>query len=154
AGLLGFQVIAFWVETATLKRYAGALPASPLAPVPSKLHQLVAQHFLVLFLLTAALTATALGEEKAKGTLADLFTTALTTAEIVAGKLLARSLRALAIPIAGLPILCAVGTYAGVPPLFFVALLIISVFVVLGLGAIGMTAAVTCKSTSAAVLVT
>jgi hypothetical protein len=154
AGLLAWQAAVFWIEATSAARSAGPLPPAPIVPLPSKVQQLVVQHFVVLFLLTPALTASALGEEKAKGTLADLFTTALTSVEIVAGKLLARSLRALQVALAGFPILCAVGSYSGLPPLFFVALFVVSVLVVLGLGAVGLLMAVTSRYTSGAILAT
>src|SRR5581483_5953657 len=98
----------------------------------AKLHGLIAQHFALLFLITPALTATAFSEDKAKGILADLFTTAVTSTEIVLGKLLGRSLRAVEVVLYGLPVLCAAGAYAGLPLVFFLALLFVTLLVVLG----------------------
>src|SRR5262249_41080914 len=70
AGLLGFQALVYWIEATRAARFAGPVLAPPIVPLPSKVQEFVAQHFVVLFLLTPALTASALGEEKAKGTLA------------------------------------------------------------------------------------
>jgi hypothetical protein len=154
AAFLGLQTV-FALGTLVIE---GGQPSGPDAfdmPLLSRrIGALVAQHFAVLLLLTPALTATAFSEEKAKRTLEDLFTTALTSADILLGKYLARSLRALEVLLAGLPVLCAAGASAGLPLLFFVALLIVTVLMVLGVSALGMVAAVESKSPSGPVLAT
>jgi ABC-type transport system involved in multi-copper enzyme maturation permease subunit len=153
AGLLGFQMLIAWHAAFTADRFLE--PFAPPAQVfPEKMLQFVAWHFFLLFLLTPALTATALGEEKARGTLADLFTTHLTPTEIVGGKLAARSLRVAEMFLPPLPILFVLGGYAGLPLLFFVALVVVSLFVILGVGAVGLLCAVESKHTSGALLAT
>lgn len=154
AGLLGFQVLVAWHDATTVNYFRGVLRMGPAEIIPSKMHQFVVQHFLVLFLLTPALTATAFGEEKAKGTLAHLFTTQLTSVEIVGGKLAARSLRVAGMVLPSLPILFVVGGYSGLPLQFFVALVLVSLLVILGLGAVGLLCAVESKHTSGALLAT
>jgi ABC-type transport system involved in multi-copper enzyme maturation permease subunit len=151
AALLAFIVVVVWHDALPAQRSLQPFDV-PALLIPGRVRQVIDQHFLVLFLLTPALTATSFGEEKAKGTLADLFTTSLTSLEIVGGKLVARSLQVVSILLPSLPILFIVGGYAGVPVTFFAALLIVSLLVVVGLGAVGVLCAVVCKHTSAAIL--
>jgi ABC-type Na+ efflux pump permease subunit len=154
AALLSTEALFFWLAASTTKYQRGDVPPPAIVEFSSKMQEVVAQHFLVLLLLTPALTASALGEDKARGTLADLFTTALTSTEIVAGKLLPRSLGVLEVILPSLPILFLVGGYAGLSLHFFAALLLVSLLVVLGVGAIGLFCAVESKHTSGALVAT
>jgi ABC-type transport system involved in multi-copper enzyme maturation permease subunit len=151
AGLLGLEILVAWLDT-----MGGGRVYEPrrLFLSYAKLHGLIAQHFALLFLITPALTATAFSEDKAKGILADLFTTALTSTEIVLGKLLGRSLRAVEVALYGLPVLCAAGAYVGLPPVFFAELLFVTLLVVLGVSAVGLVSAAMAKHASGAVLTT
>jgi ABC-type transport system involved in multi-copper enzyme maturation permease subunit len=151
AVFLAVQSLVTWPGGSLTDRSRGPV-LSPAAVFPSQVERSVVQHFLLLFLLTPALTASALGEEKAKGTLADLFTTSLTSAEILGGKLLVRSLRAAEVILPSLPILVVVGGYSGMPLSAFAALLLVSLLVIVGVGAIGLLCAVESKYTSGALL--
>jgi len=153
AGLLALEALVSWWAT-SLTNFSGEPVLTPAVFFPSLVQQFVVQHFFVLFLLTPALTASALGEEKAKGTLADLFTTELTSTEIVGGKLLARSLRVAEMILPSLPILFIVGGFSGLPPTFFAALVLVSLVVILGVGSLGLLCAVESKYTSGALLAT
>ncbi len=153
AALLAFQAALspWWGGGAQSWSAASLLPtAGPR--LPTRLPGLVGQHFVLLLLLAPAVTATAFSGERARGTLPDLLTTALTSAEIVLGKLLARLLRVLEVSLAGLPVLCAAGSYADLPPIFFVALLLITLLVALGVSAVGLLVAVWSRQASGAVL--
>ncbi len=152
AGLLGMQVLMSWVDV--VKREPSRLTA--LRPqvflLPSGSSGLAAQHFVVLFLLTPALAAPAFSEEKAKGILTDLFTTALTSWDIVLGKLLGRSLRSLQVLLAGLPVLWAVAGHAGLSLAFCAALLLLTLLAVVAVTALALAAAVGSRHASGAVL--
>jgi ABC-type transport system involved in multi-copper enzyme maturation permease subunit len=151
AVFLAVQTLVTWPGGSLTDRSRGPV-LTPAAVFPSQVERSVVQHFLLLFLLTPALTASALGEEKAKGTLADLFTTSLTSAEILGGKLMVHSLRAAEIVLPSLPILVVVGGYSGIPLSAFAALLLMSLLVVLGVGALGLLCAVASKHSSGALL--
>jgi hypothetical protein len=154
AGLLAFQVaLSPWWDGGRSWSAASLLPAAG-PRLPTRLPGLVSQHFVLVLLLTPAVTATAFSGERAKGTLPDLLTTSLTSAEIVLGKLLARLLRVLEVSLAGLPILCAAGSYADLPPVFFAALLLVTLLVALGASAMDLLVAVWNRQASGAVLAT
>jgi hypothetical protein len=151
AVFLAVQTLVTWPGGSLTDRSRGPV-LSPAAVFPSQLERSVVQHFLLLFLITPALTASALSEEKAKGMLLDLFTTSLTSAEILGGKLLVRSVRAAEVVLPSLPILVVVGGYSGMPLAAFAALLLVSLLVIVGLGALGLLCAVEDKHTSGALL--
>jgi hypothetical protein len=151
AALLAAQILFNWLDT---MGHASGVVLRPTFLSSGRLHALFVEYFAFLLLITPALAATAFSEDKAKGILADLFTTALTSTEIVLGKLLARSLRALEVVLPCLPVLCAAGAYAGLPLVFFVALLWVTVLVVLGVSAVGLAAAVAARHASGAVFTT
>jgi hypothetical protein len=155
AGLLAFQVaLAFW-EGGTAASWPPASPVLPgAAAMPRGFTGLLGQHFLVLLLLTPAVTATAFSSERAKRTLGQLLTTALTSADIVLGKLLARLLRLLEVLLAGLPVLCIAGGYADLPPAFLAALLALTILIALSAAAVGLVVAAWSKQASSAVLLT
>jgi ABC-type transport system involved in multi-copper enzyme maturation permease subunit len=151
AVFLAVQTLVTWPSGSLTDRSRGPV-LSPATVFPSQVERSVVQHFLLLFLLTPALTASALSEEKAKGMLTDLFTTSLTSAEILGGKLLVRSMRAAEVVLPSLPILLVVGGYSGMPLAAFAALLLVSLLVILGVGALGLLCAVEDKHTSGALL--
>ncbi|HEX5272096.1 MAG TPA: hypothetical protein VFW33_16480, partial [Gemmataceae bacterium] len=152
AFFLGFQSVMAWYEHGLSSRSTGRFVLTPAVVFAEQVERSLGQHFVVLMLLTPALTASALAEEKANGTLADLFTTALTPGDILGGKWLARSLRVAEVILPSLPILVAVATYAGVPLSCLCALLGLSLLVILGVGAVGLMWAVASKHASGALL--
>jgi hypothetical protein len=127
-------------------------PHSGMIYLAGRLPALFAQHLVVLFLLTPALAATSLSEEKARGILPDLFTTAVTATQVVLGKVLGRSLRALQVLLTGLPVLLIAGAFIGLTPLFFVVLLFLTILLVVAVAALSVLAAVVSRHTSGAVL--
>ncbi|HEX5270515.1 MAG TPA: ABC transporter permease subunit, partial [Gemmataceae bacterium] len=85
------------------------LPGGCLLPTQAyttPAEMLIGQQFLLLLLAVPALSAGAITEEKARGTLAELLMSALTPWRIVAGKFLARSAVVATVSLAGLPLLC------------------------------------------------
>jgi hypothetical protein len=155
AGLLALQVaLAFW-EGGAARPWSAPSPLSPGGTAPAGgFAGLVGQHFLALLLLTPAVTATAFSSERAKGTLGQLLTTALTSAEVVLGKLLARLLRLLEVLLAGLPVLCVAGGYADLPVVFFAALLALTALIAVSAASVGLVVAAWSKQASSGVLLT
>ncbi len=79
-------------------------------------HYFITVQFVVVALLTPALTAGALAEEKDRGTLEYLFTTDLCSHEIVLGKLASRLAVVLLLALTGLPVLSLLLILGGVDP--------------------------------------
>src|SRR5262245_22953125 len=80
--------------------------------VTSFLAAFVLQEFLFVFTVTPTFTAGTISDEKHRGTLAELLTTGVTPAEILAGKLLGQSLRLVELLVLGLPLLGFIGGWA------------------------------------------
>ena len=112
----------------------------------------VIQLLLFLALETPVLTAGAITDEKTRGTLQYLLTTDLQSWHIIVGKMLARVFQ-LSIPaIAGLPLFCFLGPFAGVGPLALLALAGVTLLTVFTLAAASLLASVWCRQTRDAVL--
>ncbi|MCC6420477.1 MAG: ABC transporter permease subunit [Gemmataceae bacterium] len=118
----------------------------------SYLELFLAQHFLLLLLVTPTMTAGAIADEKTRGTLQYLLTTALRPWEILVGKLLARSCQVLLLALTGLPLLCFLGVFGGLDLGMLLAVALVSVALVLGVGAASLLASVWCRNTRDAVL--
>jgi ABC-type transport system involved in multi-copper enzyme maturation permease subunit len=112
----------------------------------------VGQHFFLLLLVTPALVAGAITDEKARGTLQYLLTANLGPGEIVAGKFLGRLSQVLALALPVLPLACFFGAFGGVDPDLLLTLVISTVAVAAGLAATGVLASVWCRHTRDAVL--
>ncbi len=128
--------------------------SSALAVYGSFLDQFTDQHFLYLLVLTPALTAGAIADDKLRGTLDHLLTTCLHPIEIVLGKLLARICQLLVFALVALPIVAFFGVIADRTLPFALTLLAASAIVIAGTAALGMLASVWCQRTRDAVLVT
>ncbi|MCI0681018.1 MAG: ABC transporter permease [Gemmataceae bacterium] len=113
--------------------------------------RLVIFHFGLIALLTPALAGGAITEEKTSGTLQYLLTAHLSAWEIVFGKLLARTYQLVLMSLAGLPLVCWFSGFGGVGALPL-ALLILSLAMILGLGAAAILASVWSRQTRQAVL--
>ncbi len=111
-------------------------------------------HLACLLLLTPALAAGAITDEKTSGTLIGLLTSNLRPAEIVLGKTAARATQAFAVALAGLPLAAFFGTLGSGAPWFAPALLAVSAVVVVAVASVSLLASVWCRRTRDAVLVT
>jgi ABC-type multidrug transport system permease subunit len=112
---------------------------------------LVQQLFLVL-LATPALTAGAITDEKATGTLQYLFAADLTPWEIVVGKLLGRVAQVAVLSVCALPFLAFVGVFAGVPLPLLAAVVVVLFLPAFTVGAVSLLASVWSRQTRDAVL--
>ncbi len=115
-------------------------------------HTFAAQHFILLLILTPALTAGAVTDEKLRGTLDYLLTTCLHPAEIVLGKLLARACQLLVLSLVALPLVCFFGVIVDLPLANVAALYVASAVVIVSTTALSMLASVWCHRTRDAVL--
>jgi ABC-type transport system involved in multi-copper enzyme maturation permease subunit len=112
----------------------------------------VIQHFILLVLVTPALAAGAITDEKASGTLQYLLTTNLTPGEIIADKFLSRLAQALFLLLPGLPLVCFLAVFGGADFGLFVELVAASILVGAGTAAASLLASVWCRHTRDAVL--
>ncbi len=114
---------------------------------------LLAQEFMLLVLVTPAFAAGAVTDEKTRGTLQTLFTTHLSSAAIVLGKLCARAAQVGVIGLTPLPLIAVLGPYAGVTPEFLLVLFAVMALLLFGLSALSILASVWARQTRTAVLV-
>jgi ABC-type transport system involved in multi-copper enzyme maturation permease subunit len=113
---------------------------------------LLVQHFLVLLLAVPTLTAGAVTDEKARGTLQYLLTADLRPWELLLGKLLARSWLVLSLTLPVLPMLAFFGTLGGLDLGRLLALLLATLALVFGLASASLLASALCRHTRDAVL--
>jgi ABC-type transport system involved in multi-copper enzyme maturation permease subunit len=113
-----------------------------------------AQHFFYLFVLTPALTAGAIADEKMRGTLDYLLTSCLNPAEIVLGKLCARVCQILVLTLVALPLVAFFGVISDLNAPYVAALFASSAVVVVGTASLSLLASVWCRRTRDAVLCT
>jgi len=111
----------------------------------------VVVHFALLALLTPALVAGAITEEKTSGTLQYLLTAYLRPPEIVLGKFLARIFHLVLMSLAGLPVIALFSGFGGVGELPL-AILALSLALIFGLAAASLLASVWCRLTRDAIL--
>src|SRR5262249_41618793 len=111
----------------------------------------VVVHFALLALLTPALVAGAITEEKTSGTLQYLLTAYLRPPEIVLGKFLARIFHLVLMSLAGLPVIALFSGFGGVGELPL-AILALSLALIFGLAAASILASVWCRLTRDAIL--
>ncbi len=112
----------------------------------------VVQQLILMVLAVPALAASAITDEKTRGTLQYLLTTELTPGQILVGKLLARSAQVLVLALTGLPLFCFLGVIGGVEPLALFAVGAITVVPLLALASATLLASVWCRQTREAVL--
>jgi ABC-type transport system involved in multi-copper enzyme maturation permease subunit len=124
-----FPLQPFW-ETPSLRlQERSPAPANELARLALRFVRALLQvQSLAIFVLTPAYLAPAIAEEKQRGTLDLLFTTHLSDREIIAGKLLARTVHLGGVLLAGMPLLALVQLWGGVD-----ARLLVAAFVTTGL---------------------
>jgi ABC-type transport system involved in multi-copper enzyme maturation permease subunit len=112
----------------------------------------VNQQFLFLVLVTPAVLAGAVADEKSKGTLQYLIVADLTVGEILLGKLCARAALIGSLALLPLPFLCLAAPFAGLDGLGLLILAGCTASVILCLGALGLLASVWSKQTRNAVV--
>jgi ABC-type transport system involved in multi-copper enzyme maturation permease subunit len=112
----------------------------------------IPQHFILLLLVTPAFVASAVTEEKTKGTLQYLLTTDLAPVHIIAGKLVGRIVQVSTLALTGLPLLALLGALSGVEPALLFGLVVTTVFVAAGVASATFLAAVWARQTRDAVL--
>jgi ABC-type transport system involved in multi-copper enzyme maturation permease subunit len=112
----------------------------------------VVQQLILLVLITPVLTAGAITDEKTRGTLQYLFTTDLLSWHIILGKLLGRLAQVGILVLTGLPLLCFLGTFAGVQPIALISLAAVTALPLLALGSASILASVWCRQTRDAVI--
>ncbi len=127
--------------------------SSALAVYGSFFDTFTTQHFFYLFLLTPALAAAAVGDEKVRGTLDALLTTCLRPADIVLGFLLSRTAQVFSVVLVALPIVCFFGVMGDLNLDYAAALLAASAVLILALAALGILAGALCRQTRDAVVV-
>jgi ABC-type transport system involved in multi-copper enzyme maturation permease subunit len=158
-GWLGIQFIVF--AALFLIRFLDNLawPAgwagnpSPLSALThSFLVLLVVQQALLLVLAVPVFAAGAVTEEKTRGTLQNLLTTALTPWEVCTGKLLGQLVRVLDLSLPGWLLLSFVGALDGLQPGQLLALVGGLLAPLPALGAAGLLASVWCRRTANAAL--
>jgi ABC-type transport system involved in multi-copper enzyme maturation permease subunit len=110
------------------------------------------QQFLLVLLGMPALAAAAITEEKTRGTLQELLTTDLTSAEIVLGKLLGQVARVVDLSMPGWLLLCFLGALGGLDPQTFLTVAAGVLAPLPALATAGLLASVWCRKTSNAVL--
>jgi ABC-type transport system involved in multi-copper enzyme maturation permease subunit len=115
-------------------------------------YSILGMQTIAIFVLTPAYLASAVAEEKERGTLELLFTTHVSDREIVLGKLAARLTHLGAILLAGVPLLVLTQLWGGVEIRLLLAALAATVLNLLSVGAICMFCSVQCRSVLAAVL--
>jgi ABC-type transport system involved in multi-copper enzyme maturation permease subunit len=112
----------------------------------------IPQHFILLALVTPAFVASAVTEEKTRGTLQYLLTTDLAPIHIITGKLLARVAQVCVLAAAGLPLLALLGAIGGVEPALLVGLVVMTVYVACGVASATFLTAAWTRQTRDAVL--
>jgi ABC-type transport system involved in multi-copper enzyme maturation permease subunit len=112
----------------------------------------IPQHFILLALVTPAFVASAITEEKTRGTLQYLLVSDLAPIHIIAGKLIGRIIQVCVLSLAGLPLFAFLGVLGGVEPPLLFGLLLVTVYVAAGVASATFLAAVWCRQTRDAVI--
>jgi ABC-type transport system involved in multi-copper enzyme maturation permease subunit len=110
------------------------------------------QQYLLIFLVTPALVAGAVTDEKERGTLQLLYSAGMTSAEIALGKWLGRSVMVANILVAGVPFLLGVGSFADMNSGWLLLILVQLIATIAGVAALSLLASVWSRHTRDAVL--
>src|SRR5437879_1404902 len=108
-GWLALQLLFYFMDYDNNRRTRDWRPADVAALARHLLDLVVAQHFVLLVLVTPAFAAGAVTDEKTRGTLEHLLTSQLGPPAIVIGKLLARAAQVGLLALAALPVVALVG---------------------------------------------
>ncbi len=147
--VLGFIVLVYAYE---YQRRNSSWPTSFGDYAEPFVQFLLTLQFLLIILATPAYTAGAITDEKSRGTLQYLFTAGVTTWEILLGKLFGRAAHVGQLALTALPILCFLGVFAGVGPLYLLMFFAALAMPLVAAGAAGLLASVWCRTTRDAVL--
>jgi ABC-type transport system involved in multi-copper enzyme maturation permease subunit len=152
AGWLVLQVFWFLFQYGVTSLATGT--PTPATAVVSAwfVETFVIQQLIFMVLATPVLTAGAVTDEKTRGTLQYLLTTDLQSWHIVLGKLLGRVTQVALLALAGLPLFCFLGAFAGVEPWTLVGVFLVTVLPLLALGSASLLASVWSRQTRDAVL--
>jgi ABC-type transport system involved in multi-copper enzyme maturation permease subunit len=112
----------------------------------------VIQQLIFMLLATPVLTSGAITDEKTRGTLQYLMTTDLQSWHIVVGKLLGRVFQVAMLALAGLPLFCFLGAFAGMEPWTLFGVFLVTIVPLLALGSASLLASVWSRQTRDAVL--
>jgi ABC-type transport system involved in multi-copper enzyme maturation permease subunit len=135
-----------------LDRDNGTGNASLLASFAvSHLDLILVQQFLIVALLTPALVAGTITEEKTRGTLETLLTTEISPLAIIVGKLLARMADVAMLTLVVLPMAAFVGPYAGASVSFLLGQAVVTILTAFGLSCLSLLASVWTRQTRAAI---
>jgi ABC-type transport system involved in multi-copper enzyme maturation permease subunit len=160
-GWLTLQLIICYTLYQIDYRTSSMLPSGEFCPDPSATGRFAAgfvelfliQQFILVLLVTPAITAGAITDEKTRGTLQHMLTAHLTAGEIVLGKLLGRLVQVALLLLAGLPVLCFVGVFGGLEPSLMLTLLVATAAPLFAVGAASVLASVWSRQTRDAVVV-
>lgn len=158
-GLLCAEVVlfaVFWV----LRGLGWVSPIAGAAPSPHQavgelwvafLQLIVAQHFVVLVLVTPALAAGTIADEKTRGTLGLLLTTDLTTQELIVGKWLGQAWQALLLAAPAVPLVTLLSLLCGIGPAALLSWLLATLLFGMALTTAALLASVWARKTASAV---
>src|SRR5262249_13385901 len=124
-------------QVAAAARGNFALPERSATPVVA--HNFVrlylVQQIFLLVLAAPAFAAGAVTDEKRRGTLEPLLTTALDARQVILGKLLGRSAQVASVALVGLPLFALCAGLAGLPPLAVLTSVVVQALPLMGLAA-------------------
>jgi ABC-type transport system involved in multi-copper enzyme maturation permease subunit len=112
----------------------------------------VPQQFILLAIVTPALVAGAVTDEKRRGTLQHLLLADLGTRSLLLGKLFGRVARVAELALTGLPLFALMAAFAGMRPLHLLVFAYLTALTVLSVAAASLLASVWCRQTRDAVL--
>lgn len=128
-------------------------PAATGHFIASFIELFAVQQYVLLLLVTPAFAAGTISDDRTRGTLADLLITPLSSAEIVAGKLLAQVVRVLDLALVGLPLLAFAGAVGRVERSLVLAVFLSPLLPLVAVASASLLASVACRTTREAVAV-
>lgn len=150
-GWLLLQFFIYYSDYLDRDNNAGS-PAVLASFAVTHLDRILIQQFLVVALLTPALVAGTITEEKTRGTLESLLTTEISPLAIVVGKLLARLADVVVLTLVVLPMAAFVGPYAGASVSFLLGQAVVTILTAFGLSCLSLLASVWTRQTRTAIL--
>jgi ABC-type transport system involved in multi-copper enzyme maturation permease subunit len=156
AGWLVLQVMWFLLQYG-MSSVAASFTGAPETPATGTVaiwfcETFVFQQLILLLLAVPVLAAGAITDEKTRGTLQYLMTTDVQPWHIVLGKLLGRVAQVGLIALAGVPLFCFLGAFAGVEPVTLIGVFLVAVMPLFALAAASLLSSVWSRQTRDAVL--
>ena len=154
AGWLILQLLGFTVATLLTFSFQRGTDLGAFTPFLARdfTEVFLVQHLILIVLVTPAFVASAITDEKTRGTLQYLLTTELTPLHILLGKLLGGVVQVLILSLVGLPLVCFLGVLGGLDLSQLFSLAVVTVEVVVGMASATLLAAVWTRHTRDAVL--